>query len=222
MVGERTGEPTCLTRRPTTASSSITRRPAPARRSSSSTSSPATTAAGRRRSRHFAPALPLHHFNARGYPPSDVPEDGGSYSQDRARDDIRGGARRPRASNGPCRRPVDGRVRDAAFRPAPIPRRAVAGGRRLRLRRASASSESAFRDRVEAPRRVDDERGHGGIRRELRLGPTRVQFQNKDPRGFAQFSRSSREHSALGAANTQIGVQASARRSTTWSTRCER
>jgi len=28
-------------------------------------------------------------YNARGYPPSDVPEDGERYSQDRARDDIR-------------------------------------------------------------------------------------------------------------------------------------
>src|ERR1700752_585756 len=28
-------------------------------------------------------------FNARGYPPSDVPESGGAYSQERARDDIR-------------------------------------------------------------------------------------------------------------------------------------
>src|ERR1043165_10127201 len=30
-------------------------------------------------------------FNARGYPPSEVPKDGAKYSQERARDDIRAG-----------------------------------------------------------------------------------------------------------------------------------
>jgi pimeloyl-ACP methyl ester carboxylesterase len=38
-------------------------------------------------------------------------------------------------------------------------------------------------------------------------GPTRVQFENKDPRGFAEFKRMLAEHSALGARNTQLGVQ---------------
>ena len=38
-------------------------------------------------------------------------------------------------------------------------------------------------------------------------GPTRVQFENKDPRGFAQFKKELGEHSALGSANTQIGCQ---------------
>ncbi len=39
-------------------------------------------------------------------------------------------------------------------------------------------------------------------------GPTRVQFENKDPRGFAQFKKELGEHSALGSANTQLGCQA--------------
>ena len=39
------------------------------------------------------------------------------------------------------------------------------------------------------------------------FGPTRVQFQNKDPRGFAEFQRGLAEHSAVGSANTQRGVQ---------------
>jgi pimeloyl-ACP methyl ester carboxylesterase len=38
-------------------------------------------------------------------------------------------------------------------------------------------------------------------------GPTRVQFENKDPRGFEEFRRMLAEHSALGARNTQLGVQ---------------
>jgi len=39
--------------------------------------------------RHFARSYRCVTYNARGYPPSDVPEDVKRYSQDRARDDIR-------------------------------------------------------------------------------------------------------------------------------------
>ncbi|HEX7250041.1 MAG TPA: alpha/beta hydrolase, partial [Burkholderiales bacterium] len=38
-------------------------------------------------------------------------------------------------------------------------------------------------------------------------GPTRVQFQNKDPRGFAEYIRQLSEHSATGSANTMAGYQ---------------
>ena len=34
-----------------------------------------------------------------------------------------------------------------------------------------------------------------------------VQFENKNPRGFAEFRRQLAEHSALGSRNTQLGVQ---------------
>ncbi len=46
------------------------------------------------------------------------------------------------------------------------------------------------------------------------LGPTRVQFQNKDPRGWAEFASQLAEHSSLGSANTMRGVQA--RRPSLW------
>ena len=39
--------------------------------------------------RHFSRYYRCITFNARGYPPSDVPKDGARYSQERARDDIR-------------------------------------------------------------------------------------------------------------------------------------
>src|SRR3546814_16693795 len=38
-------------------------------------------------------------------------------------------------------------------------------------------------------------------------GPTRVQFQNKNPRGWAEFRRPLAEHSSKGSALTQRGVQ---------------
>src|SRR5260370_17632161 len=46
------------------------------------------------------------------------------------------------------------------------------------------------------------------------IGPTRVQFQNKDPRGWAEFAAHLAEHSTLGSANTMRGVQA--RRPSMW------
>src|SRR5712691_6131089 len=39
------------------------------------------------------------------------------------------------------------------------------------------------------------------------LGPTRVQFQNKDPRGWAEFARQLLEHSPRGKVLTMRGVQ---------------
>ena len=39
--------------------------------------------------RYFGQRYRCINFNARGYPPSDVPKDGEHYSQERARDDIR-------------------------------------------------------------------------------------------------------------------------------------
>lgn len=38
-------------------------------------------------------------------------------------------------------------------------------------------------------------------------GPARVQFEAKDPNGFAEFQRQFTTQSALGSANTQLGVQ---------------
>ncbi len=40
------------------------------------------------------------------------------------------------------------------------------------------------------------------------LSASRVQLQNKDPRGWQEFTRQLGEHSALGSANTMLGVQA--------------
>src|SRR5262245_39769054 len=39
--------------------------------------------------RYFSQRYRCITYNARGYPPSDVPRDGNAYSQERARDDIR-------------------------------------------------------------------------------------------------------------------------------------
>jgi len=40
-------------------------------------------------------------------------------------------------------------------------------------------------------------------------GPTRVQFQAKDPKGFAEYIAQLSDHSPLGSANTMLGYQGS-------------
>jgi hypothetical protein len=40
------------------------------------------------------------------------------------------------------------------------------------------------------------------------IGPARVQFQNKNPRGWAEFAAALAQHSSLGAALTMRGIQA--------------
>ena len=50
---------------------------------------PAIAALTRAQIRHFGRLYRCIAYNARGYPPSDVPDDVERYSQDRARDDIR-------------------------------------------------------------------------------------------------------------------------------------
>ena len=110
--------------------------------------------------RYFGRRYRCVAYNARGYPPSDVPEDPARYSQDRARDDIRAVLDALEDREGACRRHLDGRVCDIAFRLCLSRPRAVAGRRRLRLwRRARQASAVSRRDRQD--HRPDRRAGHG-------------------------------------------------------------
>ena len=112
------------------------------------------------------------------------------------------------------RRPVDGRVRHAAFRHAYCARRSRA---RCRSRWPAAATGShpahiqQFQAELEALRRAIQQQGHGALRRRpTATAPQRVQLENKDPRGFAEYVRQFEEHSALGSANTLLGVAGAA------------
>ena len=52
------------------------------------------------------------------------------------------------------------------------------------------------------------EEGMAAFAGKYAYGPTRVQFENKDPRGWREFADRLATHSSLGAANTMRGVQA--------------
>ena len=65
-----------------------------------------------------------------------------------------------------------------------------------------------FLDDTEVMARRFDNLGTAEAVKPYQIGPARVQFQNKDPHGFAKFCAEFAKHSALGSANTLRGVQA--------------
>ena len=72
---------------------------------------------------------------------------------------------------------------------------------------AEKGQQDKFRAEVAAVAAFLDEHGIEAFAAKYAYGPTRVQFENKDPRGFDEFKRQLAEHSAVGARNTQLGVQ---------------
>jgi len=145
-------------------------------------------------------------FAARGYPPSDVPESVEAYSQARAVADIVA-------------------VMDAAgIDRAHVVGLSMGGFAALHLALAhpdrarsivvagtgygaEKAFEAYFRDVSAEVARQFETQGSETFARTYALGPSRVQFQNKDPRGWLEFATQLGEHSARGAANTMRGVQ---------------
>lgn len=156
--------------------------------------------------RYFCHRYRAITYNARGYPPSDVPEDPAAYSQARACDDIRA--------------VLDGLGIDKAHIVGlsmggfatlhfglTYPERAlslvVAGcgyG-------AEKSEREKFRGEATVIANMLEEQGMAAFAETYAYGPTRVQFENKDARGFAEFKQMLAEHSNIGSARTQAGVQ---------------
>jgi pimeloyl-ACP methyl ester carboxylesterase len=71
---------------------------------------------------------------------------------------------------------------------------------------AEPDKKQQFRDECEAAAQLFDQDAAQAAAR-YTIGPTRVQFQNKDARGWSEFARQMGEHSAKGSANTLRGVQ---------------
>ena len=156
--------------------------------------------------RHFGQRYRCITFSARGYPPSDVPEKPESYSQDRATDDIAAVMDHLKIDKARVVGLSMGGFATLHFgfrHPARALSLVVAGcgyG-------AEKEQQAKFRGEVELVAKSLKEEGMAKFAEKYAYGPTRVQFENKDPRGFAQFKKELAEHSALGSANTQIGVQ---------------
>jgi pimeloyl-ACP methyl ester carboxylesterase len=156
--------------------------------------------------RHFARRYRCITYNARGYPPSDVPEDVARYSQQRARDDILAVLEALKLERAHIVGLSMGAFATLHFGMA-HGRRAlsltVAGGAYGAHPTQHAKFQAESRANAEFIRRE----GMAKFAATYGHGPTRVQLQNKDPRGFAEYARQLAEHSVQGSANTMAGYQ---------------
>ena len=156
--------------------------------------------------RHFARGYRCIAFNARGYPPSDVPDAADAYSQARARDDILAvldGLGIDRAhvvgiSMGGFATLLFGLGHPGRARSLVIAGCGYGAAPGARAQFMAEAEESA--ERFETLGMAEAAAAYA-------LGPTRVQFQNKDPRGWQEFAAQLAEHSSEGAARTMRGVQ---------------
>ncbi len=157
--------------------------------------------------RHFSRRYRCIAYNARGYPPSDVPVDVERYSQQRARDDILGvldglGIQRAHVVGNSM-----GGFATLHFGMAYSPRTlslVVAGcgyG-------AHPSQYAQFQAQSRELAKSMLDKGMAHVAATYGHGPSRLQLKEKDPRGFADFIRHFSEHSAQGSANTMLGYQA--------------
>jgi pimeloyl-ACP methyl ester carboxylesterase len=145
-------------------------------------------------------------YNARGYPPSDVPEDPGAYSQDQAVDDIVGVLDHLRID----RAHVVG-LSMGGYASLHVglryPQRALS----ITVAGAGYGSVPAERDKFrkdsdEVARRFEAD-GMVKVAEFYTKGPTRVQFMDKDPHGWKEFYDQFAAQSAKGHALTMRGVQ---------------
>lgn len=146
-------------------------------------------------------------YNARGYPPSDVPKTVSRYSQKIAADDIANVMRHLKLRKAHIIGCSMGGFATVHF-----------GLRHARMALSLTAigvgygsdpdKRAQFLKDTEVMARRFDELGTAEAIKPYQIGPSRVQFQNKDPRGFAHFCAEFARHSALGSANTLRGVQA--------------
>jgi len=156
--------------------------------------------------RYFSRRYRCIAFNARGYPPSDVPTDATRYSQDRARDDIRAVLDALKIDKAHVVGISMGGFATLHFGLHYAPRAIslVVAGCGYGAEPGKREQFHAETDRTIA--NIEKE-GMPLIAESYGSGPTRVQLLNKDPRGFAEFMSQLREHSTPGSANTMRGVQ---------------
>ena len=145
-------------------------------------------------------------FNARGYPPSDVPQEQAAYSQERAVAD----AIAVLDELGIDRAHMVGSSM-GAFTVLHLGRRHPDRARSLLLSGCGYGSapegRETFRRECEAIARAYETKGSEAVAPGYAVGPARVQLQNKDPRGWAEFVRKLAARDATGAALTVRGVQ---------------
>jgi pimeloyl-ACP methyl ester carboxylesterase len=157
--------------------------------------------------RRFGRAYRCITYNARGYPPSDVPGDQSAYSQARAVDD----AIAVLDAAGADLAHIVGLSMGAfaalhlVLRHPERVRSAVLAGvgygsqpeKRAQFRKESHAIAAAF-----------ETQGSARVAEGYAVGPARVQLQNKNPGAWREFAGALARHDPIGAALTMRGVQA--------------
>ncbi|MCY3694778.1 MAG: alpha/beta hydrolase [Chloroflexi bacterium] len=145
-------------------------------------------------------------FAARGYPPSDVPQRVEAYSQERAAEDIVAVMRAAGAGSA--------HLVGLSMGGFAVLHAAMRHPERVRSLVVAGTGYGAEKEHEEYFRKVSEtvasgfERGAAEFAPIYAEGASRVQFQEKDPRGWRIFAERLARHSQLGAANTMRGVQA--------------
>ena len=156
--------------------------------------------------RYFSRRHRVIAYNTRGYPPSDVPKAGNKYSQARAVDDIADVMKHLKLRKAHIVGCSMGgfAVLHFGIHYARLALSITAIG-------AGFGSDPTKRAQFVKDTKMQIARFHAeGMAKaiaEYKKGPSRVQYLNKDPRGFNEFCSQFEEHSALGSANTMAGVQ---------------
>ncbi len=157
--------------------------------------------------RYFARRYRCITFNARGYPPSDVPDALEKYSQDRAVDDIRDVMDRLGIDKAHVVGLSMGGFAALHFgiRFAQRALSIVVGGVGFG---AEPDKTEQFRREVELVAKRFEDEGAAKFAPVYGSGPGREQYEIKDPRGCKEFLTQLGEHSSIGSALTLRGVQA--------------
>ena len=155
--------------------------------------------------RFFARYFRCIAYAARGFPPSDIPKDGERYSQAHARDDVVGVLDHLKIE----RAHVVG-LSMGGFAALHVGMTYPMRAHSLVIAGCGYGAEPDKKEKFRAECEVaaaSFEADWKDAAKKYAVGPTRVQFQNKDPRGWAEFAAQLAEHSPRGQALTMRGVQ---------------
>jgi pimeloyl-ACP methyl ester carboxylesterase len=157
--------------------------------------------------RHFSRSYRCVAYNARGYPPSDVPADASSYGWESAVDDIEAvmhGLSIERAHLVGLSMGGYAALQFGLRHPEKVSAICAAA--------VGSGSHPAQRDawlrETSVLARIFSDRGMEGIAERIARGPTRIQLQHKDPKGWQEFVVRLRELSPRGLSHTMARCQA--------------
>jgi pimeloyl-ACP methyl ester carboxylesterase len=155
---------------------------------------------------HFSRLYRCIAYNARGYPPSEVPQSVERYSQDRATDDIRAVLDALKIDKAHIVGLSMGAFATLHFG-VRYPERALS----LTIAGGGYGAHPAQYEKFQTDAKANAQliRDKGTAYFAANYGhPTRIQLKNKDPRGYAHYVKLLGEHSVEGSANTMLGYQA--------------